>query len=49
VPADEKKNARLVVSQVIVDTLGALKMDYPTLSEARLRELRAIRRKLVKS
>jgi PPK2 family polyphosphate:nucleotide phosphotransferase len=49
VPADDKKNARLVVSQVIVDTLGALKMDYPTLSESRLRELRAIRRKLARS
>jgi PPK2 family polyphosphate:nucleotide phosphotransferase len=49
VPADDKKNARLVVSQVIVDTLGALKMDYPTLSESRLRELRAIRRQLAKS
>lgn len=49
VPADDKKNARLMVSQVIVETLGALKMRYPTLSETRLRELRAIRRQLAKS
>jgi PPK2 family polyphosphate:nucleotide phosphotransferase len=49
VPADDKKNARLMVSQVIVDTLGALKMDYPKQSESRLRELRAIRKKLAKS
>jgi PPK2 family polyphosphate:nucleotide phosphotransferase len=46
VPADDKKNARLMVSQVIVETLGALKMQYPTLSKARLRELGAIRRQL---
>jgi PPK2 family polyphosphate:nucleotide phosphotransferase len=48
VPADDKKNARLMVSQIIVETLGALRMHYPTLSERRLRELRAIRRQLAK-
>lgn len=49
VPADDKKNARLIVSQVLVETLGALKMRYPALSQRRLRELRAIRRQLAKS
>ncbi|KQV60276.1 phosphate--nucleotide phosphotransferase [Pelomonas sp. Root1217] len=29
VPADDKRNARLIVSQVIVDALAALKMSYP--------------------
>ena len=29
VPADDKRNARLIVSQVIGDTLAALKMSYP--------------------
>jgi len=29
VPADDKKNARLIVSQVLADTLDALKMRYP--------------------
>ena len=29
VPADDKRNARLIVSQVIVDALAALKMNYP--------------------
>jgi hypothetical protein len=38
-----------MVSQVIVETLGGLKMEYPALSDTRLRELRAIRRKLEKS
>jgi PPK2 family polyphosphate:nucleotide phosphotransferase len=49
VPADDKKNARLMVSQVIVERLAGLKMRYPALSETRLRELRAIRRQLAKS
>jgi PPK2 family polyphosphate:nucleotide phosphotransferase len=48
VPADDKKNARLIVSRVIVDTLAKLKMDYPAPSKARLRELRTIRRRLAK-
>ena len=45
VPADDKRNARLIVSQVIVDTLKALKMSYPepTLDAA---ELAAIRKRL---
>ena len=46
VPADDKKNARLIVSSIIVDTLKALKMSYPALSETRLRELKTIRRVL---
>ncbi len=48
VPADDKKNARLIVSRIIVETLGALKMRYPSLSASRLRELRSIRRQLAK-
>jgi PPK2 family polyphosphate:nucleotide phosphotransferase len=48
VPADDKKNARLIVSRIIVETLAALKMKYPKLSESRLRELRSIRSQLTK-
>jgi len=48
VPADDKQNARLIVSRIIVDTLTALKMEYPKLSETRLRELRSIRRLLAR-
>ena len=48
VPADDKKNARLIVSRIIVETLAALKMHYPKLSESRQRELRSIRRQLTK-
>jgi len=48
VPADDKKNARLIVSQVLLDTLGRLKMRYPAPDAARLKELRAIRKQLLK-
>ena len=48
IPADDKHNARLIVSQVILDTLKNLKMRYPKTSEARRRELKAIRQRLVK-
>jgi PPK2 family polyphosphate:nucleotide phosphotransferase len=46
VPADDKPNARLIVSQVIIDTLSAMKLRYPSVSAARRRELAAIRRQL---
>ncbi len=46
VPADDKQNARLLVSRIIVETLAALKMEYPAPSKQRQRELRSIRRKL---
>jgi PPK2 family polyphosphate:nucleotide phosphotransferase len=48
VPADDKENARLIISQVILDTLSDLKLHYPKTSPARRKELRAIRRQLVK-
>ena len=47
VPADDKQNTRLIVSQVILDTLEGLKMRYPPTSPERRRELQAIRRRLV--
>jgi PPK2 family polyphosphate:nucleotide phosphotransferase len=46
VPADDKANARLIVSRIILDTLGALEMTYPRTSASRRRELLAIRNKL---
>jgi len=48
VPADDKQNARLIVSQIILDTLEGLKMRYPPTSPERRRELQAIRRRLTK-
>lgn len=46
VPADVKKNARLIVSQIILDTMKDLGMSYPTVDKARVKELQAIRKEL---
>lgn len=48
VPADDKENARLIVSQVILDTFKMLKLSYPETSEEHQRELKSIRRQLMK-
>jgi len=48
VPADDKLNARLIVSRIVVDALKALKMSYPKTGAKRLRELQAIRKRLAK-
>jgi PPK2 family polyphosphate:nucleotide phosphotransferase len=47
VPADDKQNARLIVSKIILDAFEELKMSYPKTTPKRRRELRAIRKKLV--
>jgi PPK2 family polyphosphate:nucleotide phosphotransferase len=49
VPADDKESARLIVSQILIDTLEGLKMTYPKTGAKRRRELLAIRRRLAKS
>lgn len=48
VPADDKKNARLIISNVILDTLKSLGMSYPKPTKARQKELQAIRKRLAK-
>ena len=48
VPADDKQNARLIVSQIVLDTFKDLKMAYPKVSAKRRKELLAIRKRLVK-
>ncbi len=48
VPADDKENARLIVSQIVLDTLNELKMTYPETTEKRQQELKAIRKQLAK-
>jgi PPK2 family polyphosphate:nucleotide phosphotransferase len=47
VPADDKENARLIVSQVVVETMDRLKMAYPKASASRKRELARIRKQLL--
>lgn len=46
VPADDKKNARLIISEIIVATLRSLGMRYPQTTPARRKELLAIRKHL---
>jgi PPK2 family polyphosphate:nucleotide phosphotransferase len=46
VPADDKRNARLIVSQVVVNTLSALKLAYPEATPQRRRELKLLRARL---
>jgi PPK2 family polyphosphate:nucleotide phosphotransferase len=48
VPADDKENASLIVSRIVLDALQALKMTYPKSSRERRRELLSIRKRLVK-
>jgi polyphosphate kinase 2 (PPK2 family) len=48
VPADDKINARLIISKIVLETLKGLKMNYPETSRARRKELLAIRKQLAK-
>jgi PPK2 family polyphosphate:nucleotide phosphotransferase len=48
VPADDKENARLIVSQILVDTLEELRLAYPKTSRERRSELLAIRKRLAR-
>jgi PPK2 family polyphosphate:nucleotide phosphotransferase len=48
VPADDKHNARLIISQIVLHTLKSLKLKFPEATKERQKELRAIRKMLVK-
>jgi PPK2 family polyphosphate:nucleotide phosphotransferase len=48
VPADDKENARLIVSRILLDVLEGLKMAYPKSTEKRRLELQAIGKELAK-
>jgi len=48
VPADDKENARLVVSQILLDAYAELDMSYPKTTPSRASELQAIRQQLTK-
>ena len=47
VPADDKKDARLIVSQIILDTFKDLKMSYPKVSPEQVEALKDIRKQLL--
>jgi PPK2 family polyphosphate:nucleotide phosphotransferase len=48
VPADDKKNARLIIAEILLDVFKCLKMAYPKPGAKRRRELQLIRQTLVK-
>src|ERR1039458_8263918 len=48
VPADDKENARLIVSGIVLDALKDMKMSYPKTTKKRRAELLTIRQQLAK-
>ena len=48
VPADDKDNARLIVSRIVLDALEDLKMAYPRTTPKRRKELQSIRKLLIR-
>ena len=46
VPADDKQNTRLIISQIVLDTLADLKMAYPQTTPKRHQELEELRGQL---
>jgi PPK2 family polyphosphate:nucleotide phosphotransferase len=46
VPADDKENARLIISQIVLDSLKNLKLKIPESSKKRQKELQSIRKML---
>ncbi len=48
VPADDKDSARLIVSQIVLDTLEGLKLTYPETTKEHQHELQSIRKRLAK-
>jgi len=47
VPADDKENARLIISQILLDTLKQLRMSYPEVDKERRNKLKSIRQQLL--
>jgi PPK2 family polyphosphate:nucleotide phosphotransferase len=47
VPADDKENARLIISEIILDSFKKLDMHYPVTDAARKEELLAMRARLM--
>ena len=46
VPGNDKENARLIVSKIVIDAFNELKMAYPKTTAKRRRELESIRKRL---
>jgi polyphosphate kinase 2 (PPK2 family) len=48
VPADDKDDARLIVSQIVLDALRELKSSYPATTQKHRADLKSIRKMLAK-
>jgi hypothetical protein len=48
VPADDKENARLIVSRIVLDALDDMKIAYPNTTAKRRRELKSIGKHLAR-
>tara|TARA_R110000744_G_scaffold231842_2_gene349944 strand:- start:8692 stop:9594 length:903 start_codon:yes stop_codon:yes gene_type:complete len=46
IPADDKRNARLIIAKAIVETFASLNMQYPEVDEERKQELQRLRTQL---
>lgn len=46
IPADDKKNARLIISKIILSAIKRMDMHYPEMNSAQLKEFAAIRKRL---
>lgn len=47
IPADDKLNARLIISHVVIEALAALNMNYPKMSNEQIATLQTFRAQLV--
>jgi PPK2 family polyphosphate:nucleotide phosphotransferase len=47
IPADDKRNARLCVSRIILDALDGLDIDFPTVTRERLGQMQTARERLL--
>jgi len=48
IPADDKDYMRMCIAEILVETLGRLKLEYPTLPRAERRELAKLQKELRK-
>lgn len=48
VPADDKQNARLIVSKIVLEAFSDLKLKYPSIDETRRKELKEIHKDLTR-
>ena len=48
VPADDKNNSRLIVSQIVLETFRAMDLSYPQVDPVRRKELKAFRSELTR-